>query len=159
MASLLRGAALAKSTKALSAISQTDVSGSADFHKFARRYLIRDKGSGVLDKSKIPSDLLVHRVWVTEGDSETRRPIAYVSDRRRRIVGAVLIVFGVILALAVLVTRVTFWLAFVALLIAWGGTAYAGGGQTGFYEVDEVGGLGKYLGRSKPDFSSMRAVK
>jgi hypothetical protein len=46
------------------------------------------------------------------------------------IVGAVLIVLGVILALAVLVTRAAFWLAFVALLLAWGGAAYAGGGQT-----------------------------
>jgi hypothetical protein len=113
----------------------------------------------VLDKSKLPSDLVVHRVWVPEHDSETRRSIAYVSERRRRIAGTVLIALGVILALAVLVTRAAFWLAFVPLLIAWGGVAYAGGGRTGFYEVADDGGLGDFLGRTKPEVGSMRPSK
>ncbi len=116
------------------------------------------KGS-VLDKAKISSGLVVHRVWVPEKESDRRRPIAYVSERRRRIVGVALIALGVILALAVLVTRAAFWLAFVSLLIAWGGVAYGGGGRTGFYEVDDDGTLGKYLGRSKPDLGSMRPEK
>jgi len=113
----------------------------------------------VLDKSKLPSDLVVHRVWVPEIDSEARRSIAYVGERRRRVVGAVLIALGVILALAVLVTRAAFWLAFVSLLVAWGGVAYAGGGRTGFYEVTDDGGLGDYLGRSMPEVGSMRPSK
>ncbi len=116
-------------------------------------------GSSVLDKSKVPSGLVVHRVWVPEHDSDLRRPIADVSDRRRRIVGAVLIALGVILAIAVLVTRAAFWLAFVSLLIAWAGVAYAGGGRTGFYEVADDGGLGVYLGRLKPDLNSMHATR
>jgi hypothetical protein len=90
----------------------------------------------VFDKSSLPSG--------------PGRPIVYVSGRRRRIVGAALIALGAVLALAVLITRTSFWLAFVALLIAWAGVAYAGGGRTGFYEVEEDGRLGRYLGRSRP---------
>jgi len=56
----------------------------------------------------------------------------------------------VILALAALVARTAIWLAFIPLLLAWAGVAYAGGGRTGFYEVNDDGGLGEYLGRSKP---------
>jgi hypothetical protein len=113
----------------------------------------------VLDKTKIPPDLVVRRVWVPERDSDPRPPIAYVSDRRRRVAGAVLIALGVILGLAALVTRTAFWLAFVPLLIAWAGVAYASGGRTGFYEVDDDGGLGEYLGRSRPELGSMRRSK
>jgi hypothetical protein len=113
----------------------------------------------VLDKSKLPTDLIVHRVWVPDDDSGSRRSIAYVGERRRRIVGAVLIAVGVILMLSVLVTRAAFWLAFVPLLIAWGGVAYGGGGRTGFYELSDDGGLGDYLGRSKPEIRSMRQRK
>lgn len=109
----------------------------------------------MLDRSKLPSDLLVHRVWVPENNSDPRRPIAYVGERRRRIAGAALVALGVILALAVLVARTDFWLAFAPLLIAWAGAAFAGGGRTGFYEVDDDGSLGKYLGRAKPDLTSM----
>jgi hypothetical protein len=96
---------------------------------------------------------------VPEDDSETHRSIAHVSERRRRIVGALLIALGAILALAVLVTRAAFWLAFAPLLIAWAGVAYGGGGRTGFYEVDDDGGLGEYLGRSRPEVGSMRPSK
>jgi hypothetical protein len=113
----------------------------------------------VVDKTRIPSGLVVHRVWVPEDDSDRRRPIAYVSERRRRIAGAVLIAVGVILGFAVLVARGPFWLAFAPLLIAWAGVAYAGGGRTGFYEVNEDGGLGEYLGRSRPEVASMRPRK
>lgn len=110
----------------------------------------------MLDKSKLPSGLVVHRVWVREDASATRRSIAYVGERRRRIVGTILIALGVIFALAVLVARTEFWIAFLSLLIAWGGVAYGGGGRTGFYEVGDDGGLGDYLGRSMPEVDSMR---
>ncbi len=113
----------------------------------------------MVDKKKIPSVLVVHRVWVPEDESDGRRPIAYVSERRRRIAGAVVIAVGVILGLAVLVARGAFWLAFVPLLIAWAGVAYAGGGRTGFYEVNDDGALGEFLGRSRPDVGAMRPGK
>jgi hypothetical protein len=102
---------------------------------------------------------VVHRVWAPDSESDRRRPIAYVSERRRRNAGAVLIAAGVILGLAVLVARGAFWLAFIALLVAWAGVAYIGGGRTGFYEVNDDGGLGQYLGRSRPDVGSMRPRK
>ena len=105
----------------------------------------------MVDKTKIPSLLVIHRVWVPDSDSDRRRPLAYVSDRRRRIAGAVMIALGVLLGLAVLVAKGAFWLAFVPLLIAWAGVAYAGGGRTGFYEVNDDGGLGEYLGPSRPE--------
>lgn len=85
--------------------------------------------------------------------------MVYVSDRRRRTIGAVLIGVSAVAALAVPVTRAAFWLAFIPLLVAWAGAAYGGGGQTGFYEVTEDGGLGEYLGRSRPDVSLMRPNK
>ena len=111
------------------------------------------------DKKNIPSGLVVHRVWVPKDESDRRRPIAYVIERRRRIAGVVLIALGVLLGLAILVAGGDFWLAFVSLLIAWVGVAYGGGGRTGFYEVNESGGLGGYLGRSRPELDSMRPRK
>jgi len=113
----------------------------------------------VVDKTKIPSGLVVHRVWVPEGESDRRRPIAYVSERRRRSAGVMVVALGVLLGLAVLVETGYFWLAFVSLLIAWAGVAYAGGGRTGFYEVNDDGGLGEYLGRSRPELASTRPRK
>jgi hypothetical protein len=117
------------------------------------------KEAHVVHKTKTPSVLLVYRVWIPEDQADGRRPIAYAGDRRRRIIGALLIALGVVLGLAVIVTRGAFWLAFAPLLIAWSGVAYAGGGQTGFYEVNDDGGLGWYLGRTRPeDLNSYRAV-
>jgi hypothetical protein len=104
----------------------------------------------MLDNSKLPSNLVVRRVWVPKHVSDTRRPIAYVIDRPRRVAGTALIASGVVLAVYVLVSRTAFWLAFVALLIARAGVAYAVGGRTGFYELDEDCGLGRFLGRSRP---------
>ena len=113
----------------------------------------------MLDNTKIPSGLVVNRVWVPDDEPLHRRPIAYATEPRRRIAGAVMIALGVILGLAVPVARGPFWLAFVSLLIAWAGVAFAGGGRTGFYEVDDDGGLGAYLGRSRPEVGSMRPGK
>jgi hypothetical protein len=113
----------------------------------------------VVDKTKIPTGLVVSRVWVPDDESDRRRPIAYVGERRRWIVGSALIALGALLGLAVMAARGAFWLAFVPLLIAWGGVAYAGGGPSGFYKVTDDGGLGEYLGRSRPKLESMRARK
>jgi hypothetical protein len=113
----------------------------------------------VVDKTKIPSGLVVDRVWIPMCDSDLRRPIAHVGDRRRRIAGAVMIAMSVLFGLGVVVAEGAVWLAFIPLLIAWAGVAYASGGRTGFYEVSEDGGLGEYLGRSQPEVGSMRAGK
>jgi hypothetical protein len=137
-----------------------DVGFSADFRNSERGCLIaHQREERLIDEKKIPSVLVVHHVWAPRSESDRRRPIAYVTERRRRIAGAVLIAVGVTLGLAVLVARGAFWLAFAPLLIAWAGVAYAGGGRTGFYEVNDDGGLGKYLGRSRPDVGSMRSYR
>jgi len=115
-----------------------------------------DKGSSVLDRSKVSAGLVVHRVWVPEHASDLRRPIAYVGERRRRIIGVVMVTLAVTLALGAVAVRAEFWFAFAPLLLAWAGVAYASGGRTGFYEVGDDGRLGRYLGRSKPDLGSMR---
>lgn len=113
----------------------------------------------MLDNSKIPAGLVVHQVWAPFEESDGRRPIAYVSDRRRKIIGAALIGLAASLVLAALVVSASLWLAFIPLLVAWAAAAYAGGGRTGFYEVRDDGTLGDYLGRSKPDLSSMGPLK
>ncbi len=113
----------------------------------------------MVDKTKIPTSLVVDRVWIPMFDSDPRRPIAHVGDRSRRIAGAVMIALGAVLGGAVVIANSAVWVAFAALLIAWTGVAYATGGRTGFYEVSEDGGLGEYLGRSRPDLSQMRLTK
>jgi hypothetical protein len=105
-------------------------------------------GSALLDRSKVPRDLLVHRVWIKE-DESGRRATAYVGERRRRII-AVAVIVAAVVATAVAMLNGAFWLAFALLLAAWAGTAYAQGGQSGFYEVAEDGGLGRYLGKELP---------
>lgn len=52
-----------------------------------------------------------------------------ISERRRRIIGVGLIMLGVVLGIAALVSRTAFWLAFFSLLVAWLGAAYAGRGR------------------------------
>jgi hypothetical protein len=113
----------------------------------------------VVDKTKIPTGLVVDRVWIPMFDSDPRRPIAYVGDRPRRIAGTVMIALGVVLCGAVVVANSAVWVAFVPLLIAWAGVAYAGAGRSGFYEINEDGRLGDYLGRTRPDVSQMRLTK
>jgi len=107
-------------------------------------------GGNLLDTSKVPTDLVVHRVWQPDSADKSRGPVAYVSERRRRAVGAALIGLGTALALTSLVLNGTYFLTFLSLLIAWSGTAHAAGGRAGFYEVRGDGSLGDYLGRTRP---------
>jgi hypothetical protein len=107
----------------------------------------------VLDPSKLPPGLAVHEVWTPIDERDDRRPIAHVGDRRRRDASLVLIALGVLVGL---LTGLAFWFGFAGLLIALAGVAYGSGGRTGFYEVAEDGGLGEYLGRTRPDVREMR---
>ena len=104
----------------------------------------------MIDRSKLPANLVLRRVWVLERGSERRSTIAYLIDRRRRLVGVTLISVGGILAVLLFLVTSAFWLAFAALLLTWAGAVHAGGGGTGFYEVRDDGTLGDYLGPSKP---------
>jgi hypothetical protein len=113
----------------------------------------------VLDKSKIPTDLVLHRVWVPQRASDARPWVAYLSDRRRRTIGAALFALSLIGVIVAVATSAGFWLAFASLLIAWAGVAYASRGRTGFYNLREDGSLGDYLGRSPPDLTSMVPIR
>ena len=106
----------------------------------------------MLDHSKLPSSLFVHRVWAPVDEGDDRRPIAYVGDRRRRGAGFALIALG---GLVGLLAGLAFWFGFAGLLIALAGVAFGSGGRSGFYEVAEDGGLGEYLGRAQPDLAEM----
>ena len=78
-----------------------------------------DKGSSVLDRSKVSAGLVVHRVWVPEHASDLRRPIAYVGERRRRIIGVVMVALAVTLALAAVVGLIAFLIGLLLLLVAY----------------------------------------
>ena len=106
----------------------------------------------MLDPSKLPSGLVVHQVWAPIDERDDRRPIAHVGDRRRGIAGLALIALGVLVGL---LAGVALWFGFAGLLIALAGVAFASGGRTGFYVVDEDGGLGEYLGRAQPELREM----
>lgn len=113
----------------------------------------------MLDRAKMPG-FAAHRVWVPDaGSSPARRSIVYVTERRRRLIGGVLLAVGLIVMLAIAVTGAPFGLLVIALLLVVPGGGYALGGDSGFYEVAEDGSLGEFLGRAKPDLQSMRGVK
>jgi hypothetical protein len=112
----------------------------------------------LLDRSKLPPDLVVLRVWAPENEQDTRRPIAHLGDRRRRLIVAVLLTVAALAGGAALVVMAS-WLAFTSLLIVWAAVAYADRGHGGFYEIKDDGSLGHFLGRSPPDLSSMKSRK
>src|ERR1700682_368458 len=112
----------------------------------------------VLDRTKMPPDLSAHQVWVSATASD-RRPIAYVTERRRRLIGASVAVLAFVV-MVVLGLAHLFYLAPAALVVAAIGGGYALGGRSGFYEVAEDGSLGKFIGRSRPDDTvSMRRTR
>jgi hypothetical protein len=113
----------------------------------------------MLDRAKVPG-FAAHRVWVPDGGSSpARRSIVYVTERRRRLIGGVLLAVGLVVMLAIAVTGAPIGLLVIALLLIVPGGGYALGGDSGFYEVAEDGSLGEFLGRAKPDLRSMRGTK
>ena len=111
----------------------------------------------MLQAAKFPSEFRVHRIWEPRHASDDRRPIAFVTERRRRLTGAAMILVGLVEGLAILVLQLDIALMFIGVLISLAGIAYANGGRAGFYEVEEDGSLGAYLGRARPDLDSMRS--
>jgi hypothetical protein len=112
----------------------------------------------MLDKKKLPPDLTANRVWVSSHDSD-RRAIAYITERRRRRIAAVGAVAGLVAILAALAMHLALGLLVLGLAISVAGAAYGNGGRSGFYEVELDGSIGEYLGRSKPELSSMRGMR
>ena len=114
----------------------------------------------VLDRTKMPPDLQAHRVWVPEWESDRdRRPIAYVTEKRRRLIGGSAAAVGFLVIVALGLAHL-YYLAPVGLVVTAIGAGYGLGGRTGFYEVAEDGSLGKFIGRSRPDdIVSMRGMR
>lgn len=112
----------------------------------------------MFDKSKLPSGLAVNRVWVSSRESE-QPAIAYVSERRRRMVGGAVIIAGVIAIFIMLLLSVSPAAALIGVAASLLGAMYANGGRSGFYEVEPDGTLGAYLGRGRPELSSMRGMR
>jgi hypothetical protein len=112
----------------------------------------------ILDKSKLPPGLAVNRVWVSTRESDNHA-IAYVSERRRRIVGAALIIAGVMAIFVMLLLQVPPAAALIGVAVSALGAMYANGGRSGFYELEPDGQLGAYLGRGRPELSSMRGMR
>lgn len=112
----------------------------------------------MLDKKKLPPDLAANRVWVSVRDSDDRA-IAYITERRRRLIGGAAAVAGLVLILVILVSHAPVGVLVVGVGISLAGALYGNGGRSGFYEVESDGSLGPYLGRSRPELSSMRGVR
>jgi hypothetical protein len=111
----------------------------------------------MLQLAKFPSELRVHRIWEPRHASDDRRPIAFVTERRRRLIGAGVMVVGLVELLAILVLHWDVVLILVGIPMSLAGGVYANGGRAGFYEVEEDGSLGAYLGRARPDLDSMHS--
>lgn len=111
----------------------------------------------MLQAAKFPSELRVHRIWEPRHASDDRRPIAFVTERRRRSTGAAAMAIGLLVLAAVPLFHWDPLLVLIGLAISVAGGVYANGGRAGFYELDEDGGLGAYLGRARPALDSMRS--
>lgn len=114
----------------------------------------------MLDRTKVPSDLWVQRLWVPDGSAPGQRPIALVTDKRRLVMGGAIMVLGFAVVIGARALHAPATLAMGALFLEVIGGLYAAGGQrSGFYEVTPGGSLGEYFGRKKPDLRSMRGMK
>ena len=111
-----------------------------------------------LDKTKVPPDLWARRIWVPLSGSKPS--LVEVTDRKRLLIGAVIMLLG--FAVVVVVRAVNLHWAFAVsflILEVIGGLYITGGKRGGFYELAQDGSLGDYLGKNKPDLRSVRGTK
>ena len=114
----------------------------------------------MLDRTKVPSDLWVQRLWVPEGSVPGRPAVALVTDKKRLMIGGAIMVVGFAVVIGARMLHAPWTLALIALVLELVGGLYAAGGQrSGFYEVAPDGSLAEYLGRKAPDLRSMRGTK
>ena len=105
----------------------------------------------MVDKSKLPGDLWVRMTWTPQDASgPDERPIVLITDRRRWAIGLVPAVLGILLLSALFLARVPAILLILPMAVIVAGARYGGGGQSGYYEVNEDGSLGDFLGRKIP---------
>src|SRR5258708_28851473 len=106
----------------------------------------------MLDRTKIPSDLWVQRLWVPDGSAPGRRAVALVTDKRRLIIGGGIMVVGFAVVIATRALQAPWTGALTALFLELIRGLYAASGQpSGFYQVAPDGRLGDYIGRERPD--------
>src|SRR2546426_12304411 len=102
----------------------------------------------VLDRSRLPGDLWVRMTWTPkEGSEPDERPIVLITDRRRLMIGLIPAVLGILLLSAPPLARVPVGLLILPPLALIAAAPYGGGGQNGYYQVKEDGGLGDLLRR------------
>jgi hypothetical protein len=114
--------------------------------------------SARLDRTKVPPDLWARRIWVPVSGSKPS--LVEVTDRKRLMVGAVIMLLGfaVVVGVRALKLHWAFAVSFLILEVI-GGLIITGGKRGGFYVLAPDGGLGEYLGKNKPDLRSMRGTK
>jgi len=111
-----------------------------------------------VDKAKVPPGLWARRVWVPESGSGP--PLVEVTDRKRLMVGALIMGAGFLVVVAVRVAQVHWAFAVSALILeVLGGLYLTGGKRSGFYVLAPDGTLGEYRGKKQPDPKSMRGTK
>ncbi|GAC1473179.1 MAG: hypothetical protein PVSMB3_07750 [Candidatus Dormibacteraceae bacterium] len=114
----------------------------------------------MLDRTRVPSDLWVQRLWVPDGSTPGKLPVTLVTDKKRLMIGGAIMVLGFAVVIAVRALHAPWTLALFALALELVGGLYAAGGQrSGYYEVAPDGSLAAYLGRKQPDLKSMRGTK
>jgi hypothetical protein len=114
-----------------------------------------------LDKAKVPADLWARRLWVPDAASSRGQPaLVEVTDRKRLIVGALIMAAGFLVVVAVRAAQLHWAFAVSALILELiGGLYLTGGRKSGFYVLAPDGGLGDYLGKNKPDLKKMHGTK
>jgi hypothetical protein len=111
-----------------------------------------------LDQTKVPPDLWARRIWVPLSGSKPS--LVEVTDRKRLLIGAVIMLLGFVVVVGVRAEHLHWAYAVSALILeVIGGLIITGGKRGGFYVLAPDGGLGEYLGRNKPDLRSMRGTK
>jgi hypothetical protein len=115
-------------------------------------------GSARLDQNKVPADLWARRIWVPL--SGGKPSLVEVTDRKRLYIGAVIMLLGFVVVVAVRAEHLHWAYAVSALILeVIGGLYLTGGKRGGFYVLTPEGGLGEYLGKNKPDLRSMRGTR
>jgi hypothetical protein len=114
--------------------------------------------SARVDRTKVPPDLWARRVWIPLSGSKPS--LVEVTDRNRLMIGAVIMLLGfaVVVAVRALKLHWAFAVSFLVIEVI-GGLIITGGTRGGFYVLAPDGGLGEYLGKNKPDLRLMRGTK
>jgi len=105
-------------------------------------------------RPRVPGHLRAHALW--EGSFGG---VVYVTERRRRRVGAYVALLSLGLSLVLIVSHGPVLLILAGLVATAVGAGYGLGGNSGFYLVQRDGKLGNFLGRRRPNLGTLRRVR